>query len=170
MRRKMRILLVSDLHGDINAAQDLVAMSRKADVVIGAGDFAKKRRGLHEIINVLAAIQCPSVVVPGNSESFKELKEACRTWPTVHVLHGSGVEIHGLKFWGVGGAIPITRFGTWDFSEEEGRQLLAHCPRGAVLVSHSPPQGIVDKLSTGENCGSVAVLETIKRCRPKLVV
>ena len=168
----MRLLLFSDLHCDAVAAQNLVEMSRHADVVIGAGDFAINRKGLPKAINSLAAIDRPSILVPGNNESYEELVNACKAWPAARVLHGSGTEIDGIKFWGVGGAIPITRFGpsSYDFSEDEGRQLLAACPHGAILVTHSPPKGIVDQTLDGQSRGSVAILEAIARCQPPLVV
>lgn len=168
----MRFLLFSDLHCDIAAAQNLVEMSREVDVVIGAGDFARMRRGLQETIDALAAIDRPSILVPGNNESYEELANACKVWPAANVLHGSGTEIDGIKFWGVGGAIPITPFGpsSYDFSEDEGQRLLADCPQGAILVSHSPPKGVVDESPSGESLGSLAVLETVKRCRLTLVV
>ena len=168
----MRLLLFSDLHRHRDAARQLVEMSPQADVVVGAGDFATMRQGLREIISELAGIDRPAVLVPGNSESFDELITACTGWPTAVVLHGSGTEIEGIPFWGVGGAIPTTPFGSWsyDFSEEEGQQLLEHCPVGAILVSHSPPHGAVDQSSRGQHLGSQAVRQAIERCAPALVV
>ena len=168
----MHLLLFSDLHCDVEAACHLVEMSHQADIVVGAGDFATMRHGLEQIIGELAAIERPAVLVPGNSESYEELAAACQVWPTARVLHGSGVEIEGTRFWGVGGAIPITPFGPWsyDFSEEQGQQMLAGCPTGAILVSHSPPQGAVDRSSGGRHLGSTAVRQAIDRCAPSLVV
>jgi Icc-related predicted phosphoesterase len=168
----MRFLLFSDLHSNERVAQRLVEMSREVDAVIGAGDFCNMRRGLPGIIQALSAIQCPAVLVPGNAESYEELSAACQTWPTATVLHGSGTEIDGTAFWGVGGAIPVTPFGSWsyDFSEDEGRQLLAQCPEGAIIITHPPPQGVLDESSSGRSLGSAAVREAIERCRPPLVV
>jgi Icc-related predicted phosphoesterase len=170
--RKMHLLLFSDLHCSEQAARNIVEMSRKADVVVGAGDFGTMRRGLQEVINVLAQIDRPTILVPGNSESYEELVEACESWPAAKVLHGSGMEVEGIEFWGVGGGIPTTPFGSWsyDFSEDEARQLLADCPQRAVLVSHSPPKGMVDRSSSGQSLGSVAVLEAVERCNPVVVV
>ena len=168
----MRLLLFSDLHTDLDAAAAIVARATDVDAVVGAGDFAVKRRGLRRIIPVLAAIETPAVLVPGNGESFDELREACADWPAAHVLHGTGVEILGISFFGLGGGVPVTPFGTWsyDFSEDEARALLADCPPEAVLVTHSPPLGHADVDRAGRHIGSRAVLETIERTHPRLVV
>ncbi len=147
-------------------------MSRDVDVVAGAGDFATMREGIHEVIDILAGIDRPAILVPGNSESYEELVAACKVWPSAEVLHGSGTEVNGIEFWGVGGAIPITPFGAWsyDFSEEEGLRLLGDCPKGAIIVSHSPPKGAVDESSIGQRLGSTALLATVEKCQPILVV
>ncbi len=168
----MRLLLFSDLHCDASAARRLVDRARQADVVVGAGDFATARRGLHVTLDVLAAIDHPAVLVPGNSESVDELAEACRDWDQAHVLHGTGTLVHDVPFFGIGGGIPVTPFGSWsyDFTEDEAEELLAECPEGGVLVSHSPPKGVVDVSSRGLSLGSVAVREVVERRRPKLVV
>lgn len=168
----MRVLLFSDLHRDANAARKMVEMSRDVDVVIGAGDFATMRKGLPEVIEVLATIDRPTVLVPGNSESYEELAVACDGWPSAEVLHGSGTVIDGIAFWGLGGAIPVTPFGAWsyDFSEEEAQRLLADCPVGAIIVSHSPPKGVVDESSGGQNLGSVTLRSAVEKLHPILVV
>lgn len=168
----MKLLLFSDLHADAAAARQLVERARTADVVIGAGDFGNIRRDLRVCIDVLRTIRQPTVLVAGNNESTEELIEACADWPSAHVLHGSAVTIAGVEFFGIGGGIPVTPFGSWsyDFTEEQAADLLADCPTGDVLVSHSPPKGAVDVSSSGRSLGSVAVRQTVLRQRPLLVV
>ena len=51
-----------------------------ADVVIGAGDFASIHEGLEETIDALAAIEAPTVLVPGNNETEDALREATADW------------------------------------------------------------------------------------------
>jgi Icc-related predicted phosphoesterase len=111
------------------------------------------------------------VLVAGNGESSKELQDGCASWPGAHVLHGSGCEIGGVAFWGLGGAVPVTPFGPWsyDLPEEEAAALLTGCPQRGVLVTHSPPWGHVD-LAGGKHLGSRAVAETVERVWPRLVV
>ena len=123
----MKLLLCSDLHCDHAAAQSLVDRSKDADVLVCAGDLAVMRTGLQPVVDILAASACPVVMVPGNGESDHELLSASAAWSDLHVLHGSGCEVDGRPFWGVGAAIPVTPFGSWSFdlSEDEAGALLA---------------------------------------------
>ena len=168
----MKLLVFSDLHNDFRTASKLVELSNTVDVVVGAGDFCVARRGLDEIIVPLSAITKPTVLVPGNSESKEELLQACQSWKNACVLHGTRVTIAETTFFGIGGGIPITPFGSWsyDFYEDEAYDLLRDCPSGGVLISHSPPMGVLDLSSDGRRLGSQAVRETILIKKPNLVV
>jgi uncharacterized protein len=168
----MKLLLFSDLHVNVAAATRLAQRAQAVDVLIGAGDFGNVRREVGVCIDILRTTGKPAVLVAGNNESTEELAEACRDWPQAHVLHGTGVRLGAVPFFGIGGGIPVTPFGSWsyDFTEEEAVTLLTDCPAGCVLVSHSPPQGAVDVSSSGRSLGSVAVREAIRRVRPRLVV
>ena len=134
--------------------------------------FGQVRRRVSVCIDVLRDMPCPTVVVPGNNESLDELQAACSGWSGVHVLHGNGVTIAGLQFFGLGGGVPITPFGSWsfDFSEEQAAELLKDFPVGGVLVSHSPPKGCLDVDGGGTSRGSTAVRDVILAKKPALVV
>jgi Icc-related predicted phosphoesterase len=168
----LRILLFSDLHRDLEAAERVVGLSASADVAVCAGDLATVHRGLEEIVAVLRGMVVPTVLVPGNGETFEELRDACSGWSGAHVLHGTAARVAGESFFGLGGGVPVTPFGDWsyDFTEEEAAALLAGCPPDAVLVSHSPPAGKVDRDSHGASLGSTAVRDAILATRPRLVV
>ncbi len=168
----MKLLFFSDLHTDTSAATRIVNLAHGVDIAIGAGDFANSRRGLSSCVEILKQLKKPTVLVPGNNESYDELVGACTGWASAHALHGNGAELLGIPFFGIGGGIPITPFGSWsfDFSEEDATRLLKDCPVGAVLVSHSPPKGAVDQTSSGQSLGSRAVRDAIVRLQPRLVV
>jgi uncharacterized protein len=168
----LKLLLCSDLHCDVAAARRLVTLAADVDVFVGAGDFANVRRGLQGTIDILQSITCPAILVAGNAETTEELSAACRGWNSAHVLHGSGVTIDGVPFFGLGGAVPITPFGSWsyDLTEEDAAMLLADCPSSCVLVTHSPPKGAVDRDSGGRSLGSTAVRDAIQRVCPRLAV
>jgi Icc-related predicted phosphoesterase len=160
----MRCLAFSDLHCDLRTAAGLVERSAEADVVLGVGDFASVHSGLEETMRALAAIERPFVAVPGNNETDEALRAACGEWATV--LHGDSAEVEGVTFFGLGAGVPTTPWDwSFDLTEDEAEAELASCPQGAVLLSHSPPKGHVDK-----GLGSEAVLRAIEAKAPQVVL
>ncbi len=153
----MKILAFSDLHLARARAEEIVAASRVADLVIGAGDFANMRKGVAEAMGLLAGIETPLVMVPGNNESLEELRMAAPEG--AYVLHGDTITIDGVTLYGIGGGVPVTPFGawSWDLTEAEAEDLLITADGADVIISHSPPKGIADRTSTGLSVGSTAV-------------
>ncbi len=168
----MRLLVFSDLHCDFRRAAQLVAASATVDIVVCAGDLADAHRGLSDMVGALSRIARPTVLVPGNNETYKGLSEACADWKHARVLHGASATIDGVEFFGLGGGIPVTPFGDWsfDFTEEDAVKLLHGMEPGGVLVSHSPPKGVLDRSSSGRSIGSQAVADAVCRLQPRLVV
>jgi Icc-related predicted phosphoesterase len=168
----MRLLLFSDLHCSVDAARRLVSRSGEADILVGAGDVANVRQNINACLDILRAITKPMVLVPGNNETLAELNDACAGWENAHILHGSEITLQGVSFYGLGGGVPVTPFGSWsfDFSEPDAEAMLRGLPSGGVLVSHSPPKGVLDVSSSGKSIGSTAVRDAVLRCKPKLVV
>lgn len=166
----MKIMAFSDLHLARARAAALVEASAEADLVIGAGDFCNQRHGLAQAMDLLADINVPFVVVPGNAESADELRDAAHQG--MAVLHGEGCEIGGLKVFGIGYGIPVTPFGAWscDLTDDFAAELLKRCEVADILVSHSPPKGVADLTSAGLSVGSTAVGDAIRRLQPKLAV
>jgi len=166
----MRILAFSDLHLARSRAADLVAASAEADLVIGAGDFCNMRQGLAEAMALLAGLQAPLVVVPGNAESADELRAAADAGVTV--LHGEGCEIGGQRLFGLGYGVPVTPFGSWscDLTEAFAAELLAGCDGADILITHSPPKGVADLTSAGQSVGSTAIRAAIERIQPRLAL
>jgi Icc-related predicted phosphoesterase len=162
----VKLLAFSDLHRDVAQAKRLVELAARADVVVGAGDFASVHRGLEKMIGALQAIENPTVLVAGNNETEAALREASAAWRAATVLHGEGTEVDGTSFFGLGGGVPVTPWDwSFDLTEGEAEAKLEACPEGGVLVVHSPPKGYVDN-----GLGSEAILRTIEAKRPTLAV
>ena len=166
----MKLLAFSDLHATPRRAEALVAAAAEADLVIGAGDFCNMRHGLAEALALLDGITAPLVLVPGNAESFDELRDAAPS--DAHVLHGSAVTLQGVEMFGLGYGVPQTPFGDWscDLSEPQAQDLLDRCTSADILIVHSPPKGIADRTSTGLSVGSTAIHAAIERVQPKLAL
>ena len=168
----MKLLAFSDLHRDLEQGARLVEMSTEADVVIGAGDFASMHEGLEETIAVLAAIQTPTVLVPGNNETVDALRDAVRSWERGHRPPRRRDERSPGS--SSSASAPASRSppgtGASTSTTTRRRGMLAPCPEGAVLVLHSPPKGHCDSAGGDTHFGSPALLAAIEEKRPRLAV
>lgn len=162
----MRLLAFSDLHLDVAARDAVLAAAGGADLVIGAGDFANQHEGLEDFVAPFDAIASKAVFVCGNNETLDALRAAT----AVPVLHGETMEFGGIVVAGIGCAVPPLPPLPWqsfDISEAEAEALLAPIPQAHVLVSHSPPRDVADRISGGGSVGSVAVREAAERMAPR---
>jgi len=167
--RAVRLLAFSDIHRDLDQARRIASMAADADVLVAAGDFGSMHRGVEQLIDMLVVVETPTVLVPGNNETDDELRDACGGWKASTVMHGSGTEIDGVSFWGLGAGIPTTPWPwSFDLSEDEAEAALQSCPADVdVLVLHSPPHGYLDG---DRSLGSEALLRAIERVQPKVAV
>jgi uncharacterized protein len=171
----MKLLAFSDLHFDLDQARVMAERSAEADVVIGAGDFASVHDGLEPTLEVLKAVERPLILVPGNNETEAELREACEGWENATVLHGEEARLEsapdGHVFFGLGAGVPVTPWDwSFDLDEDEAARMLEGCPKGAILIVHSPPRGHCDLSGAGEHLGSSAILDAIEAKSPRLAV
>ncbi|MDP2699760.1 metallophosphoesterase [Thalassospira sp.] len=166
----MRILAFSDLHRNQEIARQIVRESCAADILVGAGDFAMRGIGLRDTLDILASADAPLLAVSGNHDSFDELQAICGAVPNFTLLDGAGVNIKGHEFYGISREIPFQKDALWSesYSEEQASNLLAGCPTGAVLISHSPPYGVVDFQADGRHEGSEALLRTVRDKKPRV--
>ena len=162
----MKLLAFSDVHCDLGAIDSLVDQARSADLVAGVGDFASVHEGLEQTIAPLRTIDAPLLLVPGNNETADALRAATAGWDATTVLHGEATQIDGIDFYGIGAGIPTTPWDwSFDLTDDEAAAMLTALPEHAVLLSHSPPKGHVDK-----NLGSTAVLDAAQAKHPRAVL
>jgi len=166
----MRILATSDLHCDLAATRAIVGAAGQADVVVVAGDLATKGQGAMTLLDLLKTIPRPVIIVPGNHDRLAELRSFCAGWRNGHVLHGDGLRLQSIPFFGLGAEVSRSNDEVWNFAMSEGQaaRALADCPAGAVLITHTPPKGLCDRQQDGRHDGSTAVLEVIKTKAPRL--
>jgi len=159
----MKLLALSDLHGNYSHVKALKEKAGKVDAVLVAGDltdFGPDEKALE----LLAMFKEPMLVIPGN----------CDHPSILELLNEKGVNLHKLRrtindmtFIGLGGSNP-TPFNTpFEFSEEELAENMDALFEGAdgriVLLSHAPPKNTLDKLPFG-NVGSEALVHSLGRC------
>ncbi|MGJ8626679.1 MAG: metallophosphoesterase family protein [Sulfitobacter sp.] len=166
----MRILATSDLHCDVAATKVIAGAAGAADVVVIVGDLATRGEGAGPLLELLKTISRPVILVPGNHDGLAEMRSFCSDWRDGHVLHGDGLRLRDIPFFGLGAEIPRANDEVWNFamSEAKAAAALASCPVGAVLLTHSPPKGLCDRQNNGRHEGSTAVTDVLRTKAPRL--
>jgi Icc-related predicted phosphoesterase len=178
--RALKILQCGDLHGSQAGFEWLSAKAGelKPDLICFVGDFVTK--GPADFVRyVLAGLRemAPHVyVIPGNwdpRESLVAMDE--EAYDGLRLLHKSGGYCGGYSFAGLGGSIPTPHGGS-PFEALADDEVFANPLRPYLPVDiwllHNPVYGFRDKLDSGVNVGSEALLEVFKEQdpAPKLVM
>ncbi len=164
-----RIVFLSDTHG----FYDRVSVP-PGDILIHSGDFGPRGTlaDLREFHAWFAAHPHPhKVFVAGNHDwCFQEQEQESRTiMREVIYLQDESAEVLGVKVYG---SPWQPWFLDWAFNLPRGKALAriwAKIPADTdVLVTHSPPHGILDTTEEGQACGCADLLERIELLQPKL--
>ena len=171
-----RIVCISDTHNHHEAVR-----LPPGDVLVHAGDVSGMGRPNEiEAFAKWLAVQpfAHKVLIAGNHDWLFERDNKLarsiltRCCPDAVYLQDSGVEIRGLHFWG---SPWQPEFCQWAFNLNRGPELTrkwALIPTETdVLITHGPPQGILDRTLGGEDAGCEALAaELSARLRPRLHV
>ncbi len=165
----VRLLLVSDIHGNLSAVRRLSSVER--DVTIVAGDLADCGGSVNESLTVIEelASQGPPVVwVPGNcdSPSILEAKPPNGSF----LVHGRCARVEDICFAGAGGGT-FSPFSTpFEMSDEELGSVIGKALESVqeptVLVTHVPGYGTgLDVTFSGMSVGSRSVRRAVEARR-----
>jgi len=153
----MKLLLLSDTHGQNNLLEDLP----EADVAIHCGDVTRygSRDDLKEFASYFGEVKSTyKIIIAGNHDACLAKHRAyCEGILNLHhiaYLEDSSITIGGIKFWGM----PWTPwFGTWHFMADNHVLVnkWSNIPNNVdVVISHGPPHRILDETAKGEHAGS----------------
>lgn len=171
----MRIVCITDLHGDPKALDRILAHAGPADAVLLGGDITSfGTPNAAEFLVRQAQQHCPAVLaVAGNCDS-QAIDERLASLGVS--LFGRGVMQQQVGFYGVSAMPPWT--GTmYELSEDEiartlwaGRQQLSQ-PQWEVVLSHPPPRDtLLDRTRRGQHVGSHAVRQFVEQAQPALLL
>lgn len=171
----MRLLVVSDMHGNLQAVEKLKHKFTEAgiDLVVACGDFTDDgdigiAAEMLELLEKIARV----VAVPGNMDS----KEIIGVLEKRGVnLHKKKLKINGFTFVGLGGAKPVSTYYRFNLGELEAKKYLERLLEGAkgnvVLVMHAPPYGLkMNRTASGVQLGTQALRDAIEKYSPLLCV
>lgn len=154
----MKLLHLSDTHGHHTELGKLP----EADIIIHSGDFtmAGSETEAYDFMNWFCDLPYKhKIFIAGNHDMCMYGAYSVDGLPdNVHYLHNSGVEIEGIKFWGV----PL-------FMEDvmDGKLLeyYKQIPDDTdILITHQPPRGMCDLADYGnglEHKGNWQLMERV---------
>ncbi|NLF70990.1 MAG: YfcE family phosphodiesterase [Candidatus Anammoximicrobium sp.] len=171
----MRIVCLTDLHGDPAALDRILVDAGPADVVLLGGDITNfGTPNAAEFLVQRAQQHCPHVgAVAGNCDS-QAIDERLAALGVS--LSGRGVRHGQAGLYGASGMPPWT--GTmYELSEDEiartlwaGRGQLTP-PAWEIVLCHVPPRGTrLDRTCRGEHVGSHAVRQFVEQAQPALLL
>lgn len=167
----MRILIFSDIHGDIRALEKIIA--QPADLYISAGDLSTFGRALDRCGEALRPLGTRCWVIPGNHETAEQNAEFCRKFGLtdfhrqVRKLEGRDGAVH-LAGLGYSNLTPFHTPG--EFTEEQIAAELAAFDGLAPLefIVHFPPKGTkLDEVMFGKHVGSESLAGWVERAQPR---
>lgn len=166
----MRILAFSDLHQNKKATARIVAAAKDADLLVGAGDFGNFAAGEEDTIDILAQLDKPILIIPGNHDRPDYLARLCEASASLHYLNKAGATFGDIGFYAIGAEIPSRNDASWNYtiSEQEAEDSLSNAPHFDVLVTHTPPEGIADVQRDGSHEGSQSLRQAIDMRQPRL--
>lgn len=151
---------------------------RGGDLLIHAGDCTGNGSdsAIQQFINWMELQPYThKVLIPGNHDwgfekNFAYWKDECDR-RNIHLLNDSGTTIEGISIWGS----PITPwFHSWAFNRHRGSDIEKHWSiipeETEILVTHGPPQGILDMTFGGDFAGCDDLLAKILKTNVKLHV
>ncbi|MFW5804077.1 MAG: metallophosphoesterase family protein [bacterium] len=168
----MKILSISDIHGNTQIIEFLSPRIKEADLILLSGDITHfgKETQVKMVIDTIERYNQNILAIPGNCD-YPEVNEFLDKKGMN--LHGKIKIIQGISFVGFGGSLPCPTKTPYEFSEEELKTgwknaLKNYDPKTTlVFISHQPPfETINDKLPTGEHVGSIAVKNIIEEYQP----
>ncbi|MEM2146779.1 MAG: metallophosphoesterase [Candidatus Jordarchaeaceae archaeon] len=158
----MRFVVLGDIHGSVEAAERAKKYieEKKPDAVLVCGDLTHLggKKEARRIVETLAAEGVPVLYVWGNMDrvdcdfQVEGVNAIC--------LHGKKTEFGDVEIIGLSG-------NAWGYNflsdiEKSGKPL--------IIVSHPPPQNVVDKTWMGNHAGDPQIRKFIEMVQPDLMV
>lgn len=161
------ILCLSDIHNSnvLHKIRKLLDLHSEIDAVFFLGDLSHHTEFAEGFIKLFHDAAIPFYCVPGNNDplpvrelmnkmkcNVEEQEKMFMTWRVV----------------GLGGS-PVTPFNTvYEKTEDKIKKQMSrmNIDNNTIILSHTPPYGVLDTTASGLHIGSKAVLQMIKERQP----
>lgn len=172
MKKKTKILAVSDIHGNQSLIKRLAkqAKDENVDLVILAGDLTLAETSIKNIIGPFAKVNKKVLIIPGNHETVATTDFLAEMYSNTKSIHGYSITHDNIGIFGAGGA----DIGIHQVTDKEIRNLLKKGYQGVkgldkkIMVTHIHPKGTKSEFSGFE--GSESVRKAIEEFKPDVAI
>lgn len=165
----MKILAISDIHGDSGLVKKVEKLAKKenVDMIILAGDQTWFEQPVEKIVSPIA--KKLTLMIHGNHESEELIKMWEKMYPNIKNMHQKHHEEKGIGFFGSGTT-------DWGFKEDseivfeelkKGHKKIKNLKK-KIMISHCPPEGSAIELLGFP--GSYGVRKAIDKFHPDIVI
>jgi hypothetical protein len=193
----MEVLAIGDPHGELPKNLDSIIKKNKIEVIICIGEVFPIQRGKgkgkvdlktgEKVLTKICSYQLPIILFKGNmflskrgaiyfknllkkyKKKYKNLEYKrlgkLKTKDTNFIIFDMTYEKHSHTY--------LPNYFTNERKNKKRLEKLNKLlkeNKNAILLSHAPPYGCLDKIHSGKHIGSKLLLEAIKKSYPKLVL
>lgn len=166
----MRILAISDLHGDLASAREALARY-SPDLLVSCGDWGDPEELTEDELAWFPA-QVPVLTTFGNHDPLAWLGRVCnRDGTSIQLDQGEHREVAGIRVAAIGGiwakSHRLPHYVTDQDVAEAAARIAAQGPVD-VLLTHGCPVGLADLTAKGTHGGQRCFLEAWKTIAPRI--
>jgi uncharacterized protein len=171
----MKLLAFTDIHGSTKALKDLMKKAKKADVILGCGDYTIFGNHLNYFLMELNHLDKPVIIVHGNHESEEETHKAVSLFKNIRFIHRKHTVEQGALFFGYGGGGFSMIDPQFERHAEEFRKELKNVRekdksiQKTVVVLHGPPYNTKQDRIMNGHCGNKSYRKFIIEEKPDYV-
>ncbi len=164
----MRILAISDMHGNEKALKRVLTLGKKVDLLIIAGDLTILGRQMHELLNRFNSLKKPVLMITGNHEDERQMKHICSQHKYLYFMNNKIMKIDGKLFYGydTNGFMHTDKYFERDsrkfvkaIKKETKRITNIFSSPKTILISHAPVYGTKSDMIGKRHCGNKSVRE-----------
>jgi Icc-related predicted phosphoesterase len=164
----LKLVIVSDTHG---RHESLGVLS--GDVLIHCGDFGvggtDGERSIAELDSWFSRQNFRLILCTGGNHDFvaEELRSMARpVFRHARLLQDEAATLDGVVFYGAPWVPELASWAHYLDNDDIRRAWMKIPENVGVLITHTPPRGILDRNSSGKECGCPHLRDRLRELRP----
>jgi len=169
----MEILAFVDTHGNEKALKEIINKSKKADIIVCAGDISIFENNLDRLLAQLNELKKMVLIIPGNHEDSSDIDQLTKVFENITNIHKKSFVKEDYLFLGYGGSGFSTVDSEFDKVSKKFEKTIKKFSKDkkkVILITHAPPYKTKIDQIMDDPCGSKSIKSFIIKVKPDLVI